>query len=335
MFFYPELFERLDPVDAENVMSNWYEPYWALARSVCKMDGGEGQKHKLIELAALLALEQIQVGSLVHLGILCDAAEESVRDDDAALALQNPYVALFVQRFLERRRCVEGLTESQLNGCATLVRTVAGNLEEGLLESAVEGGFTRGEEVIERRRPALSTTMDDLQPSDPSGQPLTLEMDAQTLLTALQNLKILGVDKLDGEKAEAIRLNQLQEGLTEMLPQIPGPYALALCKVFPAEATKIEPASHIAAAEPPESDDPGVVAVTAQEPSATVEAEGGVDVVVGGSGSGGGSGSMDEDDNTMMAGVVQYQQQKLIEEAVKGGEGDVLANGKEDDVTTE
>ncbi|KAG0375629.1 hypothetical protein BGX24_008849 [Mortierella sp. AD032] len=335
MFFYPELFERLDPVDAENVMSNWYGPYWALARSVCKMDGGEGQKHKLIELAALLALEQIQVGSLVHLGILCDAAEESVKDDDAALALQNPYVALFVQRFLERRRCVEGLTESQLNGCATLVRTVAGNLEEGLLESAVEGGFIRGEEVIERRRPALSTTMDDLQPSDPSGQPLTLEMDAQTLLTALQNLKMLGVDKLDGEKAEAIRLNQLQEGLAEMLPQIPGPYALALCKVFPAEATKIEPASHIAAAEPPESDDPGVVAVTAQEPSATVEAEGGVDVVVGGSGSGGGSGSMDEDDNTMMAGVVQYQQQKPIEEAVKGRGGDVLANGKEDDMTAE
>lgn len=50
MFFHPELFERLDRVDAENVMQNWFEPYWALARTVCDMDGGESQKHKLIEL---------------------------------------------------------------------------------------------------------------------------------------------------------------------------------------------------------------------------------------------------------------------------------------------
>lgn len=219
MFFHPELFERLDRVDADNVMQNWYEPYWTLARTVCRMDGGEGQKHKSIELgkksanrinvcptllhnhmvlgfyltitflaldatlAALMALEQIEVGSLIHLGILCDTAEESLRDDDAALALQNPYVALFVQRFLERNRCIEELTESQLNGCAMLVRSAAGNLEKGLLELAVEGSFTRAEEVVKRRRPAPPTTMDGLQPSDPTDQSLTLEKDAQTLLT--------------------------------------------------------------------------------------------------------------------------------------------------------
>lgn len=56
MFFHPELFERLDRVDAENVMQNWYEPYWTLARTVCKMDGGEGQKHKPIELGEKNAL---------------------------------------------------------------------------------------------------------------------------------------------------------------------------------------------------------------------------------------------------------------------------------------
>ncbi|KAH7057601.1 hypothetical protein BKA57DRAFT_132131 [Linnemannia elongata] len=183
MFFHPELFERLDRVDADNVMQNWYEPYWTLAHTVCRMDGGEGQKHKSIELAALMALEQIEVGSLIHLGILCDTAEESLRDDDAALALQNPYVALFVQRFLERNRCIEELTESQLNGCAMLVRSAAGNLEKGLLELAVEGSFARAEEVIKRRRPAPPTTMDGLQPSDPTDQSLTLEKDAQTLLT--------------------------------------------------------------------------------------------------------------------------------------------------------
>lgn len=130
-----------------------------------------------------MALEQIEVGSWIHLSILCDTAEESLKDDDAALALQNPYVALFVQRFLERNRCIEGLTEGQLNGCAMLIRSVAGNLEKGLLESAVERSFTRGEGVIWRRRPATSSAMDDLQPSDPIEQSPTLEKDAQTLLT--------------------------------------------------------------------------------------------------------------------------------------------------------
>lgn len=130
-----------------------------------------------------MGLEQIEVGSLIHLGILCDASEEGLGDDDAALALQNPYVALFVQRFLERKRCIVGLTESQLSGCATLVRSVAGNLEKGLLELAVEDSFTRAEEVVERRRPAAPTTMDGLHSSDPTDQSLTLEKDAQTLLT--------------------------------------------------------------------------------------------------------------------------------------------------------
>ncbi|KAF9905687.1 hypothetical protein EC991_001361 [Linnemannia zychae] len=281
--------------------------------------------------AALLALEQIQVGSLIHLGILCDAAEESIKDDDAALALQNPYVALFVQRFLERSWCIKGLTENQLNGCATMVQAVAGNLEEGLLEAFVNGSFAHAEEAIERQRSALSTTMDDLQPSDPNRQSLTPEMDAQTLLTALQNLKILGVDNLDGEKAEAVRLRRLQESVIELLPHIPELYALALLAVFPAETTKTEPVSHIAAAGPPEGNDPGVVAVTAQEPSTAAEAGRGPEATVSGGASGGGSGLMDEDDE-MMAGVVQQQQQKPTEEAVKEG---VLVNGRDGDVTAE
>lgn len=318
MFFHPELFERLDRVDADNVMQNWYEPYWTLARTVCRMDGGEGQKHKSIELAALMALEQIEVGSLIHLGILCDTAEESLRDDDAALALQNPYVALFVQRFLERNRCIEELTESQLNGCAMLVRSAAGNLEKGLLELAVEGSFTRAEEVVKRRRPAPPTTMDGLQPSDPTDQSLTLEKDAQTLLTALQNLRILGVDKLDSEKVEVIRLKQLQESLVEVQSQFSEPHALALSTVFPVEVTNTEPASHIAAAEPPVDDDPGVVAVMAQERSSTPVTEGGADV-------GDSGGLMEEDDGTMMSGVIQHEP-KLAEAAVKGEE--VIAGEK-------
>lgn len=142
-----------------------------------------------------MALEQIEVGSLIHLGILCDTAEESLGDDDAALALQNPYVALFVQRFLERNRCIDELTESQLSGCAALVRSVAGNLEKGFLELAIEGNLTLAEEVIERRRPAPPTTMDGLLPSDPTDQSLTLEKDAQSLLTVrVQSLLNVCVD---------------------------------------------------------------------------------------------------------------------------------------------
>ncbi|KAG0306868.1 hypothetical protein BGZ97_000587 [Linnemannia gamsii] len=325
MFFHPELFERLDRVDAENVMQNWYEPYWSLVRTVCKMDGGEGHKHKPIELAALMALEQIEVGSWIHLDILCDTAEDSLKDDDAALALQNPYVALFVQRFLERNRCIEGLTEGQLNGCATLVQSVAANLEKGLLESAVEHSFTHGEGVIKRRRPAPSTAMDDLQLTDPIEQSPTLEKDAQTLLTALQNLKILGVDKMDSEKAEAIRLKHLQESLVEVQTQFSEHFASVLSKVLPVEANNAEPASHIAAAEPPVGDDSGVVAVTAQEPSSTVETEDGDDV-------GGGVGSMDEDDGTMMSGVIQHQP-KPTEEVVK--RGGAVAGKKEGKVSAE
>jgi len=228
MFFYSDLFDRLDRVDAENVMKDWFEPYWALASAVCKLDGGEGQKHKPIELgtyihifyhtcimchcicvcieinvvffpycadgtiAALVAIEEIQAGSLIHLGILCDATE-SLGDDDVALALQNPYVVLFVQRFLERTRCLEGLTESQLNGCATLVHCVASNLDKGFLESVVESGFTRAEEIVERRRPAQAATMDDLQLSDSDGETPTVEKDAQVLLTVCIQLLLYPV----------------------------------------------------------------------------------------------------------------------------------------------
>ncbi|KAF9091841.1 hypothetical protein BGX23_004831 [Mortierella sp. AD031] len=319
MLFYPELFGRLDRVDAKTVVEGWYEPYWSLVRTVCQMDGGEGKKHKHIELAALVALEQIQVGSLIHLGILCDAAEESAGGDDAALALQNPYVALFVERFMKRERCLEGLTESQLNGCATLVRRVADNLEKGLLDSIVEGSLIRGEEVIERRRVAQSASMDDLQPNDPADGPITLEKDAQLLLTALQNLKILGVDKLDGEKAEEVRLKQLQENLAETLTQFPGPYAPALSSVFPMETAVSEPTSHIAVAEP-QGDDPGVVAVTAQESSMTTEAGGTAEV----SGAGG---SMEEEDITMMSGVIQSPPKLADEIGDVAKVGEVIAGG--------
>lgn len=135
----------------------------------------------------------------------------------------------------------------------------------------------------------------------------------------------MGVDKLDGEKAEAIRLKQLQERLDEVQAQFSEQYASALSKVLPIEANNTEPASHIAVAEPPVGDDPGVVAVTAQEPSSAVESEDGADV-------GGGVGSMDEDDGTMMSGVIQHQP-KPTEEVVKGG--GVVAGEKEGEVTAE
>lgn len=141
----------------------------------------------------------------------------------------------------------------------------------------------------------------------------------------MQNLRILGVDKVDGEKVEAIRLKQLQESLVEVQPQLPGLHALALSTVFPVEAINTEPASHIAAAELPVGDDPGVVAVTAQEPNSTPVTEGGADV-------GGSDASMEEDDGTMMSGVIQHQP-KAAEEVVKGGE--VITGEKEGEVTAE
>ncbi|KAF9930001.1 hypothetical protein FBU30_001020 [Linnemannia zychae] len=323
MFFHPELFERLDSKDAEIVLKNWYEPYWDLTRSVCKMDSGEGNKHKLIELAALVALEQIQVGSLIHLDILCNAADESLNDDDMALALQNPYVALFVQRFLERDRCIEGLTEGQLIGCASLVRSTTNNLESGLLESVIERSFSRGEKIIDWRRSTQPTTMDDLHLSDSADRSIAIEKDAQILLTALQNLKILQVDKLDSEHPEGSRLRRLKEGLMEVLSQFPEVYALALSKVFPIETIMAEPASHIAAAEPPEGNDPGVVAVTAQEPSTNIKSENNVNDTVDDS-----SRLMEEDSTMMMAGVVQ-QQPKSTDEMMNGIEaGEPTAGDK-------
>lgn len=128
----------------------------------------------------------------------------------------------------------------------------------------------------------------------------------------------MGVDKLDSEKVEVIRLKQLQESLVEVQSQFSEPHALALSTVFPVEVTNTEPASHIAAAEPPVGDDPGVVAVMAQERSSTPVTEGGADV-------GDSGGLMEEDDGTMMSGVIQHEP-KLAEAAVKGEE--VIAGEK-------
>lgn len=124
---------------------------------------------------------------------------------------------------------------------------------------------------------------------------------------------------------EAVRLKQLQESLVEVQSQLSGPNALALLTVFPVEATNTEPASHIAAAEPSVGDDPGVVAVTAQEPSSIPVTEGGADVCDSG-------GSMEEDDGTMMSGVIQHQP-KPAEEVVKGG--GAITGEKEGEVTAE
>ncbi|KAF9113716.1 hypothetical protein BGX27_000930 [Mortierella sp. AM989] len=220
---HPVLYGSLGKEAAQEVLKEWFVPYWELARTACNLDGGKERHSKAIELAALLTMEQISAGLLIHLDVLCKEAEAAVENEDIMLLLQNPYVALCMERLLKREIYVGTLTKS-LNACAVLLKSA--NLDESQLAEITEENFVRAEQILEHQHHATSAN------ERPSGLAFT-EENAQDLITALQNLNILGIDAQDAKEMDSARLHRLHEDLQPILPQLPDTYKSALLDTIP------------------------------------------------------------------------------------------------------
>ncbi|KAF9438482.1 hypothetical protein BGZ76_007601 [Entomortierella beljakovae] len=219
IFMNPELFKGLGKEAAQYILKTQFMPYWELARSACNLDGGKDRLNKAIELSSLMTMEQISVGSTIHLEVLCKEALEAADDEDAMLLFQNPYVALCIEHVMKREVYIGSLTRSHLNSCAVLVK-LAG-LEESQLSIIIEENFGNAEKVAEKL-----SEIEDVSST-------ILEDDAQALVTSMQNLVILEVDGDNSSEAIKTRLRRLQERLEQSQIIIPTQYREVLSGLFP------------------------------------------------------------------------------------------------------
>ncbi|KAG0316912.1 hypothetical protein BGZ99_006614 [Dissophora globulifera] len=239
IFMHPELFKALGEEEARDVLERWFQPYWQLARSACKLDGGREHFQKSIELAALLAMEQAPVGSLIHLEILCETALEAGQGDDIRLSLQSPFVTLFVERFLKRENYIGSLKEAHLRGCATLVKCC--NLDQALIATLSKESHVQLEQILSMQGPmaeeeSMALEDDDTKledkPSAGDQAPLP-DTDSQLLVTTLQNIVILTSDVQDSENKIVDGLKKLPEWIQIALPRVSEGYREALLAVLP------------------------------------------------------------------------------------------------------
>ncbi|KAG0203301.1 hypothetical protein BGX28_004397 [Mortierella sp. GBA30] len=234
IFMHPELFERLDANASQNVLDQWFVPYWSLVQQTCKMDGGKEHYRKAIELAALLAIEQLPAGSLMHLETLGEILELAADDDeDMRRLFENAYVVMFLERFLNRDRCLEALEVRHLETCSALLKRVSTAMEDSELFFATiaEESFARAEEILERRGESLPMPLNYSQLDEASDETLSAESDARGLITSLQNLRILD---FDADAPESTRLRHVQDRIYPVLVQFPERYTKALSILCPA-----------------------------------------------------------------------------------------------------
>ncbi|KAI9234743.1 MAG: hypothetical protein BYD32DRAFT_438947 [Podila humilis] len=205
---HPELLQNMSTLPPA-LLDDWYLPYWELTRSICKLEGSH--KHKAIELAALLAMEQLAVGSLIHFEVLCEAAEQAEKDTDVAMSLQNPYVTMFVERFLNRSQYLD-LKEPHLSAGARLIGVVSTYMDKAALEFLSAERLARIEAILEQKNKVVTTTT-------------LAEVDLQHIVTCLQNFKMLGLDK--DEKTFEI-LSHLYDRIRPVVATAPASYSILL-----------------------------------------------------------------------------------------------------------
>lgn len=188
---HPELLKNMSTLPPA-LLDDWYLPYWELTRSICKLEGSH--KHKSIELgklkpkfavarhthtlslslfrgshantvfffastlAALLAMEQLAVGSLIHFEVLCEAAEQAEKDMDVGMSLQNPYVTMFVERFLNRDQYLD-LKESHLSAGARLIGLVSTYMDKAALDFLSAERLARIEAILEQQNKGATATL--------------------------------------------------------------------------------------------------------------------------------------------------------------------------------
>ncbi|KAF9352724.1 hypothetical protein BGX26_009493 [Mortierella sp. AD094] len=231
IFMHPELFGGLGNEAAQQVLRKWFVPYWELARLACNLDGGRDGHSKAIELAALMTIEQISAGSIIHLDVLCKEAATAVDNEDTMLLLQNPYVALCIEHLLKRENYVEALTKSRLNACTVLLKSTC--LGDSQLMELAEENFVRAEQILEHQILAKSTSSNEPQVDELPKELSSTEENARALIISIQNLTILGIDSQDAKEMDAARLKRLHERLCLVLSQLPDKYRSALLDISP------------------------------------------------------------------------------------------------------
>ncbi|KAG0229118.1 hypothetical protein BGW42_001784 [Actinomortierella wolfii] len=195
------------------LLKQWYEPYWALVKMACKLDGTKDLNSKSIELASLVLMEQVSIGQWSLLSVLCDAAQLAKTDSDMQLALQNPYVTLLMERLLQLEGLVavpttagesqsqqhsqrpemecmllEGVSEQLWLQFDDLVRATVDNLDRPALTQAVK-------QAIDVAQRALDTIMQDT--SDATGSRNVDEAGDEKMTDGEQ------VSKVEEEKEQA------------------------------------------------------------------------------------------------------------------------------------
>ncbi|KAF9939593.1 hypothetical protein BGZ65_010060 [Modicella reniformis] len=242
IFLHPGLYMSLEAGAAERVLQDWFLPYWELVRSLCLLDGGNNEHSKTaIELATLMAIDQISVGSLMHAEILWDAAIDAANQDTMSL-LQNRFMGLFIERLLKRERYQGTLTEKQLSACAVLLKATDTDLKESLVATATEESLSCVEQIVSRGETMVLKPLDENEDADQldvdvdvDSEDQTLsEKDIQELISALQNLVILRADDADDDEKDdeqsevTVRVRRLHEKVRLALPQFPEDYRQVL-----------------------------------------------------------------------------------------------------------
>ncbi|KAF9581346.1 hypothetical protein BGW38_001679, partial [Lunasporangiospora selenospora] len=227
VFVDTSLFKSLGKEAIKSIRTEWLEPYWELSKSVCQLDGEPEHCHKAIELAALMAMEQLVVGSTTHLEVLFQGAELALqKNDDMVLSLQNPYVVLLMERLLRRKEddyYLETLEGTTLSRCKTLFGCVSASLDDGFVAAVTEESLLCAEHILEGYEQTLLLVdcekEENKDASEMEVEPKTVdESSMRNLVTYLQNITILGIDPKDPESGASARLRRLQERLHACMP---------------------------------------------------------------------------------------------------------------------
>ncbi|KAG0255604.1 hypothetical protein BG011_005045 [Mortierella polycephala] len=197
--------------------------------------------------ASLVAMDQLPAGSLMHLEFLCEASEAAAGNEDMMLALQNPYLAVFMKQFLNRAKFLSALTESHLKLCATLLRCISGNIESSLLIAVGDECRARVEKILSHQGLAEQDQNDQSMsdPSDmtPADEKMT-EKDAQDLITSLQTLSILEIAGQVVGAAQLDQLRQLEIRIISVVSRVPDQYVSAFSNLPITASSALDAASN-------------------------------------------------------------------------------------------
>ncbi|CAO3573904.1 unnamed protein product [Mortierella alpina] len=234
IFMHPGLFESLGAEASKDIVDRWFVPYWTLAQQACKLDGGNAHYRLAIECAALLAIEQISAHSFMHLetlGEILDVIADS--NEDLVPLPRSSNLFAFLERLLRRDEYLGALQEKHLMTCSALLKCVVVDEETPLVAGVMEENFVRAEKILDRCEQLSQTQMNGVEEN-------SLEVDAQGLITSLQNLRIL--DGTTGG-SETTRLSDVQDRARLIRALLPVPYATVLSGLLPATESSAPPSA--------------------------------------------------------------------------------------------